>query len=75
MTIPNRTESILDLFQPHTLIETLQYQATASESDCWEQHHIEAMLTVCRYIQTTYPAMYKQIQHIHTRFQDKEADF
>jgi hypothetical protein len=66
------TESLLDLFQPTTLIQTLKYQAN-TDADWWEQRHIDAMVHVCEYIAVTYPEFYKQIQPIHEQFLHKEA--
>lgn len=68
------TTATLDLFQPHTLIETLKYQATAAMSECWERRHIDAMVNLCEYLAVTYPLMYRQIKHIHERFIEKQED-
>lgn len=68
------TTATLDLFQPHTLIETIQYQATAAMSDCWERRHINAMVSMCEYVSCVYPTLYKQIKHIHERFIEKQED-
>lgn len=68
------TTATLDLFQPHILIETLKYQATAAMSDCWERRHIDAMVNLCEYVAVTYPLMYQQIKHIHERFINKQED-
>ena len=66
---------LLDLFDPVALIKVMNYQGREIMcSDWWEQRHIEAMVTIGNYINDTYPAMYKQIEQIHSEFKTKQAD-
>jgi hypothetical protein len=68
------TINVLDLFQPPAIIDAIIYQATAIESDCWEQRHIEAMKELCEYVRTTYPRQYYKVLVHHQRFNNKQAD-
>jgi Fe2+ or Zn2+ uptake regulation protein len=65
---------VLDLFDPAAIIKAVNYQGKETTSDCWEQRHIEAMVTLGNYISDTYPSMYGQIKQIHSEFQTKQAD-
>ena len=67
--------NVLDLFDPAAIIKAINYQGKEPiNSDCWEQRHIEAMVTLGNYISDTYPLMYGQIKQIHSEFQTKQAD-
>jgi hypothetical protein len=67
-------EATLDLFDPATLIATLRKQSEGVNADWWEYRHIDAMCKICEYISVTYPAMYRQIEQIHTEFLTKQPD-
>jgi hypothetical protein len=67
-------DSMLDLFDPMSIIHTLMYQARI-DSDCWEERHIRAMINVCEYIKDVYPNMYDKVEYIHKRFLVKMSDY
>jgi len=60
--------SLLDLFDPMSLVHTVMYQSN-TEADYWEADHINAMADVCQYIKDVYPNMYNRVESIHKRFE------
>lgn len=66
--------SILDLFDPMSLVHMVTYQGRC-DADYWERQHIDAMVEVCDYIKDTYPNMYDKVTALHDRFLTKTPDY
>ena len=73
MAVP-QAGSLLDLFKPVDLVELVQYHHNTAYS-FWEQRHIDALNTVCEYVQDIHPTHYDSIAGIHRKFQLKEPDY
>jgi hypothetical protein len=66
-------DSVLDLFLPVDLVKMLEYQCS-TRYELWEQRHIDAMNTVCEYVEEVHPTHYDSIAGIHRKFEYMEAN-
>ena len=55
--LPHTIESMLDLFPPHVITQSLEYLVGLDEDpvEDWEPRHINAAEQLCNYMQTTHP--------------------
>lgn len=62
--LPHTVESVLDLFPPHVITQSLEYLVGLDEDpvEDWEPRHINAAEQLCNYMRATYPRVAEALQ-------------